>query len=267
MSDVTCRYQFDPFELDARERLLLSTGKPVALTPKAFDLLLVLVSNPGRLMEKKDLMQAVWPDSFVEEGNLTDNIFRLRRALGDGENGTRYIETVPKRGYRFVADVIQDENGVPAIAMPRDVIPASTQVSESEDIRVGTAPVDTALPRSAYHRHRRIVSMALAVFLLLSLAAVTWIAFRKKGSAPASPLRVVPVTSLAGGIGWPSLSPDGKQVAFAWEKESGMGLHIFVKLLDAGDPLQLTSGPGSETDPVWSPDSRYIAFIRTSSSR
>ena len=216
-------------------------------------------------MEKKDLMQAVWPDSFVEEGNLTDNIFRLRRAWATGRmaHGTsrRYQTGL---SVRCRCDPRRERRA--AIAMPRDVISASTQVSESEDIRVGTAPVDTALPRSAYHRHRRIVYMALAVFLLLSLAAVTWIAFRKKGSAPASPLRVVPVTSLAGGIGWPSLWPNGKQVAFAWEKESGMGLHIFVKLIDAGDPLQLTFGPGSETDPVWSPDSRYIAFIRTSSS-
>ena len=77
----------------------------VPLTPKAIDLLLALVDQPGRLLDKETLLRKVWPDSFVEENNLADNIFKLRRVSGDGENGPTFIETVPKRGYRFVADV------------------------------------------------------------------------------------------------------------------------------------------------------------------
>jgi DNA-binding winged helix-turn-helix (wHTH) protein/TolB-like protein/Flp pilus assembly protein TadD len=98
-------YEFGSFRLDPGERLLLRAGEPIPLTPKAFDLLLVLVKEAGHLLEKEGLMKAVWPDSFVEENNLADNISRLRKALSDGENGQRFIETVPKRGYRFVADV------------------------------------------------------------------------------------------------------------------------------------------------------------------
>src|SRR5262245_50516295 len=100
-------YEFGQFRLDAAERLLQRAGEAVPLTSKSFDLLLVLVEQPGHLLEKEALIKAVWPDSFVEESNLADNIFRLRKALSDGENGQKFIETVPKRGYRFVADVKQ----------------------------------------------------------------------------------------------------------------------------------------------------------------
>src|SRR5262245_23224768 len=98
-------YEFGPFRLDAVERLLSREGISIPLTPKAFDLLLTLVEQPGHLLAKEELMQAVWPDSFVEENSLAWNISNLRKTLGDGENGHRYIETVPKRGYRFVAPV------------------------------------------------------------------------------------------------------------------------------------------------------------------
>jgi DNA-binding winged helix-turn-helix (wHTH) protein len=77
----------------------------VPLTPKAFDLLQALVEGQGHLLEKEELLKAVWPDAFVEEANLSHNISQIRRILGDGENGQRYVETVPKRGYRFVGAV------------------------------------------------------------------------------------------------------------------------------------------------------------------
>ena len=98
-------YEFGAFRLDARERLLVRDGAPVPLTPKAFDLLLALVERHGRLVGKEELFQVIWPDSFVEESNLSSYIASIRKALGDGSNGGRYIETVPKSGYRFVADV------------------------------------------------------------------------------------------------------------------------------------------------------------------
>lgn len=98
-------YEFGPFRLDAAERLLWRGGETVPLTPKAFDLLLVLLDQPGHLLERDALLKSVWPNTFVEENNLADNISRLRKALGEGENGQKFIETVPKRGYRFVAAV------------------------------------------------------------------------------------------------------------------------------------------------------------------
>lgn len=98
-------YEFGPFRLCAAERLLLRAGEVVPLTPKVFDLLVLLVERHGHLLEREALLSAVWADSFVEEANLTVSISALRKALGEQANGQPYIETVPKRGYRFVADV------------------------------------------------------------------------------------------------------------------------------------------------------------------
>jgi DNA-binding winged helix-turn-helix (wHTH) protein len=98
-------FEFDSFRLDPAERLLLRDGKPVPLEPKVFETLLVLIRRGGRLVEKDELMQTVWPDSFVEESNLTRNISVLRKTLHRNDGGSQYIETVPKRGYRFVGEV------------------------------------------------------------------------------------------------------------------------------------------------------------------
>jgi DNA-binding winged helix-turn-helix (wHTH) protein/TolB-like protein/Flp pilus assembly protein TadD len=108
-------YEFGPFRLDAAEHLLLRDGEPVPLEPKVFDTLFLLIRNSGHLLEKDELLNQVWPDAAVEEGSLTRNISLLRKALGDGESGLRYIETVPRRGYRFVASVrdSRDENPDP----------------------------------------------------------------------------------------------------------------------------------------------------------
>ena len=97
--------RFGPFFIDVRERVLQRDGQPVPLTPKAFDLLAALVEQPGRLISKEELLQKVWPDTFVEESNLAYNVFALRKALGDSAENGQYIGTVPKRGYRFTAMV------------------------------------------------------------------------------------------------------------------------------------------------------------------
>src|SRR5208283_2729800 len=95
-------YRFDEFELNPSGRALLRNGKPVVVSPKAFEVLTYLVANPGRVVTKEELLQAVWPDSFVEEGNLAQHISWLRKALGDRAS---YIATVPGRGYQFTAKV------------------------------------------------------------------------------------------------------------------------------------------------------------------
>src|SRR2546428_5298575 len=95
-------YEFGQFRVDEGERSLLRNGQPVPLAPKVFDTLLALVKVRGHVLEKEDLMKELWPDTFVEESNLTYNISQLRKALGDGEP---YIETIPRRGYRFTAPV------------------------------------------------------------------------------------------------------------------------------------------------------------------
>src|SRR5215475_9072248 len=100
-----CVFDFGAFSLVVEERQLFVDGRQVSLTPKALDILIVLVQNHGRVLEKKEIMDQVWPDSFVEEATLAQNIFTIRRALGENIKGVQYIETIPKRGYRFIADV------------------------------------------------------------------------------------------------------------------------------------------------------------------
>src|SRR5262245_54707167 len=102
-------YAFGPFLLDSRERRLLRDGQPVPLTIKAFDLLEVLAKNDGRLLRKEELLRLVWSDAVVEENNLTVTVSALRKALGEGSSDRQYIETVPRRGYRFVAGLRQRE--------------------------------------------------------------------------------------------------------------------------------------------------------------
>src|SRR5262245_55781133 len=98
-------YEFGPFKLDTAEQLLLRDGKALPLTPKAFEILVALVERSGHLVEKEELMKVVWADAFVEESNLTNNVSSLRKLLAQGTSGENYIETVPKRGYRFTGDV------------------------------------------------------------------------------------------------------------------------------------------------------------------
>jgi DNA-binding winged helix-turn-helix (wHTH) protein/TolB-like protein len=98
-------YEFGPFRVSVYDRVLLRDGEIVALTPKAFDLLLALVESSGRVLSKEELIQQVWADSFVEEANLSRNIFTIRKVLGEMPDQNQYIETIPKRGYRFVAPV------------------------------------------------------------------------------------------------------------------------------------------------------------------
>ena len=102
---ATTSYEFGPFRVDGRERRLLRDGQDVPLTPKVFDVLLVLVKNSGRIVSKDDVMELVWPNTAVEEGNVARNISTLRKALGEGPNERNYVETIPWRGYRFVANV------------------------------------------------------------------------------------------------------------------------------------------------------------------
>jgi DNA-binding winged helix-turn-helix (wHTH) protein len=96
-------FEFGPFRLDAAEKVLLRENEVVPLTPKAFDLLVTLIENSGHVVAKDELMKRVWPDTFVEEANLSHHVFTLRKALDEDPGGAKYIETIPRRGYRFVA--------------------------------------------------------------------------------------------------------------------------------------------------------------------
>jgi TolB-like protein/Tfp pilus assembly protein PilF len=113
-------YEFGTFSLNPSERLLLRGGSPVSLTPKVFDTLVVLVKNSGHVVAKDELMREIWPDTIVEEANLTQNVSTLRKVLDQHQRGSSYIETVPKRGYRFTATVRKVSDGRGAVAEEQD---------------------------------------------------------------------------------------------------------------------------------------------------
>src|SRR3989442_8412384 len=104
-------YRFGEFTVDADQKVLLREDKPLPLSPKLFDTLLILVESSGRIVQKEELMNRLWPDSFVEEANLTSNIQQLRKSLGDNARKPIYIETVARRGYRFVAPIAPQDAG------------------------------------------------------------------------------------------------------------------------------------------------------------
>ena len=106
-ASIKSTFSFRQFELDPLERRLLRAGESIALTPKVFDTLVFLVERAGSLVSKEELIQGVWPRGFVEESNLSKNIWLIRRALGEADQGAEFIETVPKIGYRFIAPVIR----------------------------------------------------------------------------------------------------------------------------------------------------------------
>jgi len=148
-------YEFGPFRLDPSERKLLRGNEIVALTPKAFDTLHLLVRNSGHLMEKDDLIRMLWPDSFVEEGSLSNNIFLLRKALGEDP---AFIETVPRRGYRFVGAVRQ--------------FPGATTTTLPEKAPEAGAPGSTSLAKARWRSRAALGIVAAAV--LASLGAAAW---------------------------------------------------------------------------------------------
>jgi DNA-binding winged helix-turn-helix (wHTH) protein/TolB-like protein/Tfp pilus assembly protein PilF len=125
-------YEFGPFRIDLSERQLFRDGEPVSLTPKAFETLLMLVSNRGHIVEKDDLLKEVWKGTFVEEANISRHVWMLRQALGENENDQKYIETVPKRGYRFIANVREVVDGGDQLVVERHSIMHITAEEDDE---------------------------------------------------------------------------------------------------------------------------------------
>src|SRR5438552_11098455 len=116
MGEKPLIYQFDDVQVDVETFRVLRDGSPLALEPRAFEVLVFLINHPGRLIEKEELLEAVWKETFVTPNALTRTIAHLRKTLGDDARGARYIETVPTRGYRFIAEVevkARTANGTP----------------------------------------------------------------------------------------------------------------------------------------------------------
>ena len=194
-------YEFGPFRLDAVERLLLRDGESVPLTPKSFDLLLALIEQHGHLLEKYELMKKVWPDTFVEEANLSYNISLIRKALGEGENGKKYIETVPKRGYRFAPQVREVKEKSEALAATDPVNWQTSVVVEPATDPQAAAPGDDRKPTAdAPFSIRPALWRLLAVALGVSLAAIAVISYTGRSEdrgVPPKSLAVLPFADMS----------------------------------------------------------------------
>src|SRR5262245_29423349 len=201
-------YEFGPYRLDSAERLLSRDGEVVPLQPKVFDLLLVMVERHGRLLEKDELMKAVWPDTVVEEVNLANNISILRKTIG--ENGQKFIETAPKRGYRFVAEVreVGRDGLAPTAQLPIAVEEKVESKERKERLQTAgefAAQLQAATERSGQspprvsRRGSRPVRIAAALALLMIAAVAYWKLAPKATTDPQiRSLVVLPLENLSG---------------------------------------------------------------------
>jgi len=232
-------FEFGSFRLDLEGRALLDVHDNVVdLTPKAVEILCILVENRGRIVSKEELVRRVWPEAFVEEANLTHHVSRLRKALGETE-AHEFIETFQKRGYRFV--------GKP------------------------NAPTPVALPRErAAGPGFGLLTATVAVLAIAGIAAtVIWIS-RPDSSADAKtieqrsnsspPMEIVRVTN-SGPVGASSISPDGKFIAYIQNDFDGEGM-LFVRQTDTNAELKLLP-PGARIfgGTAFSPDGRFIYYV------
>lgn len=228
--------RFGVFEADLQERALHRNGLKVKLQNQPFEVLAALLERPGETVTGEELSRTIWPDgTYVEfEHSLSTAVLKIRRVLDDSAENPRFIETVPRHGYRFIVPV--------------------ELVSESR-FAAGSAPRS---PRTRYG------AVPLAAFAALAMAAVVYLVPR--GAARLESPTPTPLTTTPGWEHSPSFSPDGHQVAYAWCEEGAWSLRgncdIFVRTVGSDTSLKLTDYPWVDCGPAWSPDGRLIAFLR-----
>lgn len=177
-------YEFGRFRLKTAERVLLREGELVPLTPKVFEILVTLVEHGGQVVAKDDLMKRVWPNTFVEEGNLTQNISLLRKALGESPGGTQFIETVPRRGYRFVADTSESWSD--------KAVPAAMQAVTSAD-STPVVSIPNTPRQSATTRRTPLYALAAGLFVVGLIGFFYFVGRGKSGEpAPIQSIAVLP---------------------------------------------------------------------------
>jgi|KBSSwiStaDraftv2_1062776.scaffolds.fasta_scaffold05980_9 DNA-binding winged helix-turn-helix (wHTH) protein len=238
-------YRFGPFQLDPDERRLLRDGSVVSITPKAFDLLIALVEHPGRLVEKDVLMKRIWPEAVVEEANLANNVSLLRKILAERNEQVQYIETVPRRGYRFLVDVVEHREEAPSVP---PLAPLAVGAGSPRRFRAALTIAATAV----------VVAMA-AIVLLVFLRPRTGpdtepgVLLRFPIAAPRGTL----LPPLAQPIS-PALSPDGAYLVFRVLQD---GAPMLALRATADVESQTLAGTQGGMFPFWSPDGRTIGFF------
>jgi DNA-binding winged helix-turn-helix (wHTH) protein/Tol biopolymer transport system component len=255
-------YKFGNFRLDAARRLLWKEDQPIQLQPKAFDTLLVLVQHNDRVVSKDELMKLIWPDAFVEESNLTQNIFVLRKALGETPGERRFIVTVPGRGYRFaemvrtIADA--DEVVVEHHSRSRLVI-EEDGVQDSHDLTVGlpvvqrsSQPISERTPRS-----KLLLAGAAAAAIGVAFAVYLVAGFKTK---PAFQTMIIERMTNAGDVKHGAISPDGKYLAFASGVSGKVG--VWVRQVATHSAIQIApQTAGTFESLIFSNDGNYIYYV------
>lgn len=272
-----CIYGFGNFRLFVAKRKLLREGQVVPLQPRTFHILLLLIERNGHSISKEEIMATVWAGRIVEESNLTQHIYNLRRFLRDSGDNGGYIKTVPG-GYLFKADVTEidpatiTESNLIALAPPPTPAQPET-ITPDQPCRVLANRV-LAYRVLAYRvlvnrvlagipLHRQTIFLSLGLVIIISLALLSY--YRLNSATTPSP-RTGIFVALSGIENSPAYSPNGEMVVFTgYARNSDNGdlyLTNWLKNGGNGEPIRLTSDPRSEICPVWSPDNRQIAFLR-----
>jgi Tol biopolymer transport system component/DNA-binding winged helix-turn-helix (wHTH) protein len=249
--------RFSSFELDLRDRELRKHGVKIKLQDQPFQILALLLEKPGEIVTREELRDRLWPaDTFVDfDHSLNSAVKKLRQALNDDPDVPRFIETLPRRGYRFIAPL---RNGSALAALGSEL---SESIAGTEEQSSDQRSVSASGP-TPYVHHWKLWAAGIVGFAL-ALAFVGWFRpWRGGRSSDSAPVRLVPLTSFSNDFSKGSFSPDGNQVAFSWDgDEPDRGIDIYVKQIGVEKPLEITHEFGFNFAPVFSPDGRYIAFM------
>jgi len=257
-------YTFDTYILDPDTRTLRHDDKLVDLTPKVFKTLLVLVENRDKVLTRDELLAIIWPDQFVEESNLSQNISVLRRSLGEAESGKKYIATFPGRGYRFVSRVeVKRHREEDRSKTSPD--PESSSVNEVETASIHVGPNSrSAGSKDALRYWIPISIVVLGVVILVTIAAFAIYEnirhSRLRGVAEDN-AHVKVYARMSAALSQPSWSSDGKSLAFVAIDLGGDRSTMYIQ--SAGDiqPHGVMSDSGQYSSPAWSPDGKLLAFV------
>jgi len=251
---------------------LISDGnRTIHLEPKVMRVLVQLATSPGHVLTKERLIETVWPDTFVSDDALTRCISVLRREMRDDSRSPRYIQTIPKAGYRLVAEVrrfdyaAQDDTKLSS-AIQATAVQAPT-AAPTEDLSTSPLPLPipemASSPQTSPGAHPRIPRSlwSLAAILVLAVATTLGYLVWRARAHPALPaFSVIPLTSYTGQQDQASFSPGGTSVVFVWESAEDGSRNLFIKQIGNETLLRLTHSPESDYSPVWSPDGTRIAY-------
>jgi DNA-binding winged helix-turn-helix (wHTH) protein len=258
------RARFGPFEVDLHTHELWKFGTRLKLVGQPFEILTVLLSRPGELVTREELRNRLWPsDTFVDFNHgLNAAVNKLREALSDSAESPRYVETLPRRGYRFIA-VIEWPNTkpTPAIAIaPSSPVAIRAEIPPSLTFRPEAKGEGEVAPHKRWPRLFMGGAVLLALLLAGTILLRTVSGHGTQLATGSFPQRTRLLTAVAGTAA-PAFSPDGNSVAFVREDAREGETGIFVTAIGSDQPVQLTHH-GGDCCPVWSPDGRSIAFSR-----